>query len=76
MTFPVWMLSPASVDVACPTDVPQVMEESKARVGIREWGITQTSLEEVCAGPPWSRNLGCGEGRGGGLCESSVLRGG
>jgi hypothetical protein len=23
------------------------MEESKGRVGIREWGITQTSLEEV-----------------------------
>jgi hypothetical protein len=29
----------------------QVMEESKARVGIREWGITQTSLEEVCSWP-------------------------
>ena len=27
------------------------MEESKARVGIREWGITQTSLEEVGSWP-------------------------
>ena len=31
----------------CDPPCPQVLEENKAAVGIREWGVTQTSLEEV-----------------------------
>ena len=33
--------------VLCDPPCPQVLEENKAAVGIREWGVTQTSLEEV-----------------------------